>query len=101
MTLGAEALSHWKLTGAQLTLLKKRENAVFRVQTEGGERYALRIHRHGYHADAALVSELRWMLPKGSWCCSGRDTAAEESWAGWPAHRPGHIPSTLVYPSPR
>lgn len=59
--LGAQALSHWDLTGADLTMLKMRENAVFRVRTAGGQRYALRIHRHAYHSDAALASELQWI----------------------------------------
>ncbi|HEX7063408.1 MAG TPA: phosphotransferase [Woeseiaceae bacterium] len=54
------ALRHWKLQGAELDLLKHRENAVFRVDA-GGERYALRVHRPGYHSDAALRSELQWM----------------------------------------
>lgn len=54
------ALRHWKLEGAGLDLLKYRENAVFRVAA-GEERYALRVHRPGYHSDAALRSELQWM----------------------------------------
>lgn len=54
------ALGHWNLSGARLDLLKHRENAVFRVSA-GGERYALRVHRAGYHDDGALRSELLWM----------------------------------------
>jgi Ser/Thr protein kinase RdoA (MazF antagonist) len=59
--LAARALPHWDLAGSSLTLLKMRENAVFRAQSSDGRRYALRIHRHGYHSDAAVVSELMWM----------------------------------------
>lgn len=55
------ALSHWDIVCADLTLLKYRENAVFRVTDPGGVRYALRVHRAGYHSDAALRSELAWM----------------------------------------
>jgi Ser/Thr protein kinase RdoA (MazF antagonist) len=59
--LAREALGHWGLTGAALRLIKQRENAVFAVTTREGERYALRIHRAGYHIDAELNSELEWM----------------------------------------
>ena len=45
---------------ANVTLLSYRENAVFLVET-GITKYALRVHRHGYHSDAALQSELLWM----------------------------------------
>jgi Ser/Thr protein kinase RdoA (MazF antagonist) len=42
-------------------LIKYRENAVFRVTTQDGTDYALRIHRAGYHTDAELRSELQWI----------------------------------------
>ncbi|MEX2126118.1 MAG: phosphotransferase [Woeseia sp.] len=54
------ALQHWNLGDAELTLLKYRENAVFRVK-EHDRRYALRVHRPGYHSDRALQSELQWI----------------------------------------
>lgn len=56
----ADALRHWERAGAELSLIKHRENAVFEV-TFGGERSALRLHRYGYHSDAALRSEAQWM----------------------------------------
>ncbi|MGH8247568.1 MAG: phosphotransferase enzyme family protein, partial [Gammaproteobacteria bacterium] len=59
--LGTEALRRWNIERAELSLIKMRENAVFRVDTPRGERFALRIHRHNYHSDAALRSELQWM----------------------------------------
>ncbi|MCC7410930.1 MAG: phosphotransferase [Gammaproteobacteria bacterium] len=59
--LALAALPHWGITDARVTLVKMRENAVFRVDAPDGGRYALRIHRHGYHSDAALRSELQWM----------------------------------------
>lgn len=59
--LAAEALAHWNLQTASLDLVKLRENAVFRVETPEGERYALRIHRPGYHDDTSLESEFQWM----------------------------------------
>lgn len=60
-SLAREALGHWGLAGADLRLIKQRENAVFAVTTGDGEGYALRVHRAGYHTDAELNSELEWM----------------------------------------
>lgn len=59
--LAARALEHWQLQGSSLSLIKYRENAVFEVVTPTGQRVALRIHRHGYHTDDELRSELQWM----------------------------------------
>ncbi|MBI2993073.1 MAG: phosphotransferase [Gammaproteobacteria bacterium] len=59
--MGVDALRRWGIEGAELSLIKLRENAVFRVESHGGNRCALRIHRHGYHSDAELNSELQWM----------------------------------------
>ena len=59
--LARKALADWGLAGSELELIKYRENAVFKVQTSAGERYALRIHRHAYHSDAELRSELQWI----------------------------------------
>jgi Ser/Thr protein kinase RdoA (MazF antagonist) len=58
--LAEEALKRWNLEGAELTLITIRENAVFRVEGSAGVRYVLRVHRHGYHSDAALHSEHQW-----------------------------------------
>ncbi len=55
------ALAHWDFGRCELTLIKFRENAVFSVAAHGGHRYALRVHRAGYHTDAELRSELQWM----------------------------------------
>ena len=56
------ALRRWSLGDVcVLELLKHRENAVFAVRCRDGARYALRVHRPGYHSDRALRSELRWM----------------------------------------
>lgn len=59
--LAEAALARWNLAAQDIVLIKYRENAVFRVDTTAGTRVALRIHRHGYHADAALRSELQWL----------------------------------------
>ncbi len=57
---GHRALEQWDIRGATLTLIKHRENAVFRVDSDGS-RAALRLHRHGYHGNQELRSELQWM----------------------------------------
>jgi Ser/Thr protein kinase RdoA (MazF antagonist) len=57
---GRDALQRWNLSDCDLHLIKYRENAVFRV-CANDTRWALRLHRHGYHSDAALRSELQWM----------------------------------------
>ncbi|NPT40993.1 phosphotransferase [Paraburkholderia sp. 1N] len=55
------ALAHWGMACREIKLIKHRENAVFKVINEAGRAYALRVHRDGYHSDAALRSELQWM----------------------------------------
>jgi Ser/Thr protein kinase RdoA (MazF antagonist) len=56
-----DALHHWNLQGASLNLVKEpRENAVFAVEHDSG-RYALKLHRLGYHTDDELRSEYQWI----------------------------------------
>ncbi|MBT4519863.1 MAG: phosphotransferase [Halieaceae bacterium] len=60
--LALASLEKWDIDpGSKLSLIKHRENAVYELMTPDGGRYALRIHRAGYHSDAALRSELQWM----------------------------------------
>ncbi|MGH0033668.1 MAG: phosphotransferase enzyme family protein [Myxococcota bacterium] len=59
--LARRALHRWGLQDAGLSLLKYRENAVFAVTGEDGERFALRVHRPGYRTDAHIRSEVQWM----------------------------------------
>jgi Ser/Thr protein kinase RdoA (MazF antagonist) len=47
--------------GAGLSLLNVSENATFRVTDPDGGRSILRVHRLGYHSEAAIESELAWM----------------------------------------
>lgn len=61
MLLAEAAGAHWEGGFADLTLVKYRENAVFSARRANGQRVAVRIHRYGYHSDAALTSELHWM----------------------------------------
>ncbi len=55
------AVTQWDLGKVNLKLLKHRENSVFKVTTQDGTRYALRIHRNDYHNVQQLNSELMWM----------------------------------------
>ena len=55
------ALAHWDLPEQVPELIKYRENAVFCATRSDGTRSALRVHRGGYHSEAALRSELTWM----------------------------------------
>ena len=57
---GRDVLGAWGIEDATLELIKHRENAVFKVENDGF-RAALRMHRHGYHTDDELRSELQWM----------------------------------------
>lgn len=59
--LAASAAARWGLGDPAVELIKYRENGVFKLTTTDGRRFALRIHRAGYHSDASLRSELEWM----------------------------------------
>ena len=52
-----EAAQHWN--GRIVRLIRNRENAVFEMTLPQG-RAALRLHRPGYHDEAAIRSELWW-----------------------------------------
>ena len=59
--LAVAALAEWNIApDPRVELIKHRENAVFSV-VDQGQRYALRVHRAGYHSDAELESELSWI----------------------------------------
>ena len=59
--LATAALARWGVRDGEPEMLKVRENAVFRVRTADGRDAVLRVHRHDYHSDAALRSELAWL----------------------------------------
>jgi Ser/Thr protein kinase RdoA (MazF antagonist) len=59
--LALAAGAHWEGGFTEVELVKYRENAVFSARRANGERVAIRVHRHGYHSDASLHSELAWM----------------------------------------
>jgi Ser/Thr protein kinase RdoA (MazF antagonist) len=59
--LALAALSLWGKQAQDIRLVKMRENAVFQVHDRQGGKFAMRIHREGYHTDDALRSELQWI----------------------------------------
>lgn len=54
------ALALWGMTDASCTFVAGRENRVYQVST-GGQSFALRFKRRGYHGHDDLVSELQWL----------------------------------------
>jgi len=56
------ALRDWDLQGSDVELVKYRENAVFAVTANDGERFALRVHRPRYRSDDQIRSEVAWMV---------------------------------------
>jgi len=61
--LSRAALGRYDLpAGCSTELINLSENATYKVEAPGGGgRWALRIHRDGYHSDAAIASELAWL----------------------------------------
>jgi Ser/Thr protein kinase RdoA (MazF antagonist) len=46
----------------EIALVNLSENATFCVTAPDGRRWALRIHREGYHSKTAIESELAWLM---------------------------------------
>lgn len=46
---------------ASLNMVNLSENTTFCVDTVAGQKFALRIHREGYHDYAGIASELAWL----------------------------------------
>ena len=59
-TAALEALKKWTFKTPEISLLKYRENAVFKVSAEN-KSFILRIHRANYHSVEAVASELAWI----------------------------------------
>jgi Ser/Thr protein kinase RdoA (MazF antagonist) len=59
--LSAVVAARWSLEPTSIQPIKVRENAVFAVHLRDGAKVVLRVHRRGYHSDAALRSECMWM----------------------------------------
>src|SRR5262245_3959500 len=49
------------------TLINISENVTYRLDDlAGGKRWALRVHREGYHSRTAIASELAWLKALGT-----------------------------------
>jgi len=60
--LSRSALAKYGLpAGCSVDLLNLSENATYKVEG-GGRRWALRVHRDGYHSPTAIRSELAWLM---------------------------------------
>lgn len=45
-----------------VAMINLSENATYRLEAADGRKWALRIHREGYHSRAAIASELAWLV---------------------------------------
>ncbi len=63
-SLAERALSRYALpSGATMQLINLSENATYRVDDPAtGSKWALRVHREGYHSRTAIASELLWQI---------------------------------------
>jgi Ser/Thr protein kinase RdoA (MazF antagonist) len=43
-------------------MINLSENATYKVEAPNGQRWALRVHRDGYHSKTAIASELSWLM---------------------------------------
>jgi len=58
----ATALPRWGMgPAARAQVINHSENITYRVDDGEGGRWILRLHRPGYHSDAAIASELAWL----------------------------------------
>ena len=64
LALAQHAISRFEISkGATVRLINLSENATYRVDDpDGGAKFALRVHRDGYHSRTAIASELAWQL---------------------------------------
>jgi Ser/Thr protein kinase RdoA (MazF antagonist) len=64
LELAADAVSLYDLPkGTQPSLINLSENATYRLDDPAGtHRWALRVHREGYHSRSGIASELAWLM---------------------------------------
>jgi Ser/Thr protein kinase RdoA (MazF antagonist) len=63
LELAIAATAHYHLPpDLAVSLINLSENATYRIEAADGRRWALRIHRDGYHSRAAIASELSWLM---------------------------------------
>jgi Ser/Thr protein kinase RdoA (MazF antagonist) len=60
--LAEQAVTHYTLPkNITITMVNLSENATYRVEAQDGRKWALRVHREGYHSKTAIASELAWL----------------------------------------
>jgi Ser/Thr protein kinase RdoA (MazF antagonist) len=63
LELAEASLLRYDLPGdASVKMINLSENATYKVEAPDGRRWALRIHRDGYHSKTAIASELAWLI---------------------------------------
>jgi Ser/Thr protein kinase RdoA (MazF antagonist) len=64
LELAHSSLHFYRLpSDVRVELWNVSENATYRIEEEGGGRkWALRVHREGYHSKKAIASELAWLM---------------------------------------
>src|SRR2546430_4870486 len=72
-------------------LLNVSENATYLVEDPDAGPSVLRVHRHGYHTEPAIASELAWMDALGAEA-GARAPPAPAAAAGRPAAPRSHPP---------
>jgi Ser/Thr protein kinase RdoA (MazF antagonist) len=66
LALAQMALAKYDLAeSSRLKLINLSENATYQVVGADGRRFALRVHRVGYHSRTAIASELAWLMALG------------------------------------
>ena len=74
-----------------VAMINLSENATYKIEAPDGRRWALRIHRDGYHSRTAIASELAWLVDLrqtrgGAHTHTGQRarTASKSSWSATP-----------------
>jgi Ser/Thr protein kinase RdoA (MazF antagonist) len=63
LELAVAATAQYNLpAGLDVRMINLSENATYKVEAPDGRRWALRIHRDGYHSKTAIASELAWLM---------------------------------------
>lgn len=60
-TAEAATLNYDLPTNVSVEMINLSENATYKIAARDGRRWALRIHRDGYHSRTAIQSELAWL----------------------------------------
>ena len=91
-----QAAEAWGGAAEAPCLISHRENAVFQVRLRAGPMVALRLHRVGYHTDAAIEAELDFtdrLSAAGFRCPKPMRTEA----GGWLCQRDGSVASAVAW----